>query len=582
MIPYLIVSLKEFKQVVLFKLPKEKYFRAFIWYILLAAIAYGLYISYSYLYRETSFIFDLHDSLKLIGFAFIISIYFVITLIIASTTNVKAIDTDKPKDQDFIDQICVLIACHNSEDVVGDTLESALKTFRGEQLYVADNNNSPQPLNDETKKICERYGANYLYFPIGNKGNALKCALKIIDPKYKYVLTLDDDTLLPPHFNPNKKYFEEDETVSSIGFGIKMKDLNTMSEKLADFEYKLNSLRDYAKNDISTFFIVGIAGLWKRNIFDSIININPTSTKSYLLNKDLGYESPYAEDSFNGLLSRLLGYKQKMDFDNFVESYAPPRFFYSWQDFCGTSGNISGYNSLNHYAQRALRWYRSQLNRLPQEIYLMLVYNAAHVNDNICVKIIKNIKYRLEVIWQIILLYFASGIIINSYFLLGQGEYMKWIYIHAGLYLFGILSNLVTNYIIFRNRPDLKISLSVILLYPLFTTFVAFCRMIGVIGALTYFIPFRTPFRYFFCNKDIFCSRKVPVKRIEVQPKQEVNERDLIIDMVDEKTSDIKDILNKNPELITIEIINRIEDIKMDLMNEINDEKCNNIELVIR
>ncbi len=568
MIPYIIVSLKEFKQVILLKLPKEAYLRALIWYFILACIVYGLYLSYDYTFDFISYLVDLHDTVKFIILGLIVSIYFLITLLISLTIQVPAIDKNKPKNQDFINEICVLIACHNSEDVIGNTLQSALKTFKGEQLYVADNNNSPEPLNDKTKKICENYGANYLYFPIGNKGNALKKALTIIDEKYKYVLTLDDDTLLPEYFNPNKKYFEEDERVSSIGFGIKMKDLNTMSEKLADFEYKLNSLKDYAKNSYTTFFIVGIAGLWKRPIFTKIINNNPTSSKTTFFNKYLGYESPNGEDSYNGVISRLMGYKQKMDFDNFVESYAPPRFFYSFQEIFGKVENISGFNSLNHYSQRALRWYRKGLNRLPHEFFLFFTYNASSINNNFFMKIVNNISYRLSIIWKIIMLYFACGIAFNYYNLLANGDHIKWLIIHIGIYIFGIMSNFTTNFIIFRNRNDLKVEFKVLLIYPFFTTFISFCRMIGVIGDLTYFIPFKTPFTFKFCNKEILCNRYIKEEQIVDLIVEKDFEEEVEICIIDD---------NDNRQILMDELQNEILNINPEEREEILQELENRI-----
>jgi len=363
-------------------------------------------------------------------------------------------------------------------------------------------------------------------------------ALDIIDKKYKYILTLDDDTLLPENFTPNKEYFE-DSRVSSIGFGIKMKDKNTYAEKLADFEYKLNSIRNYIKNNTSCSFIVGIAGLWRRNIFKKIININPTATKTFFFGKDVGYESPYAEDSYNGIINRLLGYKKKTDIVNFVESYAPPRFFYNIDDF-KKSCNISGYNSLNHYSQRALRWYRSQLSQTPYELYLFFTYNATCEEDNIFIKIYKTIKYRLEVLWWIILIYFSGGMVINSYILVRNGAYMYWIYVHVCLYILGVLSGIIENYITLRDRNDLQITWDVILLYPFFTTFVAICRFIGLIGGLTYYIPFKSPFKYSFCKREIFCNRL---------NKNEINDIDNVVEI---KINEVEE------EIVELQIIDNL------------------------
>ena len=494
MIPYLIISYKEFKNVFLFKLHPLRYLRAVFWYIILGIICYCAYLLYTSIFRTAT----IHDLWYWIYYGFVTSIYFFNVLSIALFSNVKS--RNIKKNEIFISEIAVLIACHNSEDVLPHTIKNILYTFKPEQIYIADNNNSIEPTNSKTKDICDKYHANYQYHPIGNKGNALNKTIDVIDKKYKYILTLDDDTLLPPDFSPNNEFFN-DKRISSIGFGIKIKDKTTLSEKMADFEYKLNSLRDYVKNDTTNFFIIGIAGLWRRKIFHEIIAINPTAVKSTIFGKSIGcYEAPHGEDSYNGLISRMLGYKQKMDLDNFVETYAPPRFFYNCNDIMCKTQNISGYNSFSHYSQRALRWYRSQLTRLPYEFFLFFTFDASTNGNGLFMNTYMQIKYRYNFIWKYMLMYFAVALFINVFLLAYNGLYIEWILLHIAIYVFGVFSNTIINYVIFRNRPDLQIEKIVIFTYPIFTTYVTICRLIGILGAITFHIPFRTPFYFSFCK----------------------------------------------------------------------------------
>lgn len=495
MLPYLFVSYKEFKDVILFKFNWLRYVRAFIWYSIICAIIFSVYTyAIGFQYIDSSFYMYWYW----IHLSIIVCIYFVNTLIIAIFSNVKR--DNKNKDGEFIGEIAVLIACHNSEDVLVHTIKNLLYTFLPEQIYVADNNNSPEPLNGKTSDLCKETGVNYNFIPIGNKGNALNKTIDIINPKYKFILTVDDDTLLPEDFCPSRSFFD-DERVSSVGFGIKVKDKTSLSEKMADFEYKLNCLRDYSKNGTTNFFIVGIAGIWRREIFHKIISMNPTAVKATFMGKDIGcYEAPHGEDSYNGLISRLLGYKQMMDYDNFVETYAPPRFFFNLSELFSTTKNISGYNSLNHYSQRALRWYRSQLVRGPYELLLFLTYNASSSNDNIFMKVCKQVKYRYNVLWKYVLVYFSVSLILSMLFFIINGFYLKWVIVHGAIYILGVLSNSITNYVIFREREDLQIEKKVIFLYPFFTTYISMCRFAGIIGALTFHIPFRSPFYFSFLS----------------------------------------------------------------------------------
>lgn len=508
MIPFLIVSLKEFKKIFLCTYKPIIYFRAFIAYIILTGLMYSLYFGY----YETVYVYltdyvknsDNKSYFEWINFGVLVGIYLFISCVTIIFT--KFPEKQKEKDTEQLSKVAVLITCHNSEDVIINTIEKALHTFLPEQIYIADNNNSPNPITDTMKNICQDYGINYLYFPVGCKGNAIKEALTLIDNKYKYIMTLDDDTLLPEDFNPTFSYFDN-ERVSSIAFGIKMIKKDNLSERFANFEYILNSLRFYFDNYTTNKFIIGIAGLWKRDILSYIINNNPTAMKASYLGKDLDvFQTPYGEDSFNGLINRLLGYKSMMDINNFVESYAPPRLFYTMNELlCRSTSHISGYNSLNHYSQRAMRWYRSPIVKIPSEIYLLLTYNASDSTDNLFHKIWKNVVYRLIIIFDMVLLYFAIFLAYNIVLLIKYEDYILWGIFQASIYVCGIINNCLINYYTLRNKPELQIGIDIVLLYPFFTGFVLICRFVGFVGALLWYIPFNTPLCYAFCKFEIMC-----------------------------------------------------------------------------
>ena len=50
----------------------------------------------------------------------------------------------------------------------GPTLAAALKIFPAKNIFVIANGNSPTPL-DNTEEICQQYGVNHVWSPVGSK-----------------------------------------------------------------------------------------------------------------------------------------------------------------------------------------------------------------------------------------------------------------------------------------------------------------------------------------------------------------------------------------------------------------------------
>jgi hypothetical protein len=105
--------------------------------------------------------------------------------------------TEKPIAQNVRDT-ALLIPCYKSANIIGPTLEAALKIFPASNIYVLANGNSPTPL-DNTEEVCRPFGVNHIWSPIGSKlvAQFVGCyAAK----SFKNVLMIDDDCALPDNF----------------------------------------------------------------------------------------------------------------------------------------------------------------------------------------------------------------------------------------------------------------------------------------------------------------------------------------------------------------------------------------------
>jgi hypothetical protein len=57
---------------------------------------------------------------------------------------------------------------YKAAQLIGPTLAAALKIFPAKNIFVIANGNSPTPL-DNTEEICQQYGVNHVWSPVGSK-----------------------------------------------------------------------------------------------------------------------------------------------------------------------------------------------------------------------------------------------------------------------------------------------------------------------------------------------------------------------------------------------------------------------------
>jgi hypothetical protein len=239
--------------------------------------------------------------------------------------------------QDKLDT-ALLIPCYKSANIIGATLEAALKVFPASHIFVIANGNSPTPL-DNTEDVCLPYGVNHIWAPIGSKivAQFVGCyAAK----DFKNVLLIDDDCLIPSNFPIVSDRLIG--RVKSIGYLIKSvgpnRSIGNWCQQAQDMEYKISGLqRAFAGIAGSATFPHGAISLWDREFLLKVFHDHPGFSIS--------------EDWFFGHSCRRLGGGIKMCSAIFVETETPPALF-----FAASGGSRGGFGEMTVFKQRFTRW----------------------------------------------------------------------------------------------------------------------------------------------------------------------------------------------------------------------------------
>ena len=470
MIPFLLITKNEFIKLITFKYSLKRYIFAFAWYIFLGCF---IYLN-TYLHNHTFITYE-----KVNVFVFLVLFIFLtrgILMKIPKKSNLKM-------DEEFKNKIAIIIACHNSQDVLPSTLKAALKHFSPDAIYIADNNKII-PDNNISKEICEKHGVNYIYTQVSNKTKALRNTVKFIDPKFKYLISMDDDTLFPEEFYINENVWDDDK-VGCIAFGIRIKNKQNLIERCVDLEYKLYSYNSYGRNFGSLDFGIGIAYMMKTDIFKKCIDINPADGRL-----------PYGEDGYQGVACRHNGYILLQDLNNFFLTYCPDKLV----SLSCNQKSISGYDAGSLWKQRPLRWYRTGTARLILEFTTVFTFNASRNNENIFWGILRNIYYRFWKILEFIMII----VIINFPFIIYNNiknpkDFYDFLFITA-LFPLVLLINLAFCKFKFRNNNDLYIDYTMVFIYPLFMKLKFLLNVFGFLSCITFFVPFETYWGFYNIN----------------------------------------------------------------------------------
>ena len=387
-----------------------------------------------------------------------------------------------------VNKSIIIVACHCSENEIGATVRSLMKIFSPNRIFIADNGKTMEPA-DCTREVVINEGLpseNYFYFPTPGKTSALlgvALEVKKTSLNFDYISLIDDDTVLPDDFAINKHHFK-DPFVAGVTFGIQVTQRNTLVEACGDWDYKTWCWRNYWRSKwITLKFAVGIFVVWRKHCFFEIYTKSPTRQPGGL---------PFGEDGHAGRIARMHGWKIRQDLHYTVSTYAPPIL---WPP-CFKHGKerTAGYGAVSMWKQRAYRWYRNYPRRILFEMYIFLTYNCKPNPDATYYYfklLFKNIAYRVDYIYGWFLIFSAVNFPTTLFVCISNQKYLLWFYLHLGFYFSGLISNYFLNYIVLRNREDLKVDQIVLWVYPLFTTWVALARAFGFIGGVLYYIPFK-------------------------------------------------------------------------------------------
>ncbi len=213
------------------------------------------------------------------------------------------------------DDVAIVIACHNSADVIFETITSCLRHVNPKQIYVIDNGNSLQP-TDNTREIVGGMHPeiNYVWSHYGNKTIAQYIGT-MLSP-YRFVLTIDDDVHLPVNLD-----FATDKIKGNVkGICFPVRAIHPRKEgslivELQDLEYQFS---DLAKLVQSTYaggvcYPHGAVSLWEKEVFMEALRQHDTVF--------------YAEDLKLGLILQKMGYTMVLAAGSWFDTEAPTSYF---------------------------------------------------------------------------------------------------------------------------------------------------------------------------------------------------------------------------------------------------------------
>ncbi|KAH6633644.1 nucleotide-diphospho-sugar transferase [Boeremia exigua] len=306
----------------------------FIYFVLIGRPLWYGAVWWTYWVVENKFVFAGGFAITL-GIALFYA--FAPLLILFEKDPPPAESTTETKVQDNVKETALLIPCYKSAHLIAATLESALKIFPASHIFVLANGNSPTPL-DNTEEICEPYGVNHLWCPIGSKIVAQYVGAYAAKA-FKNVLLIDDDCALPDNFPVVTDRLRGN--VMCLGYTIKSVGPNSskgnLCQQAQDLEYKLSGIqREFAGKVGSATFPHGAIALWDRELLIKTFHEHPGFSVS--------------EDWFFGHVARKLGSRIKMCSQVFVETETPAAVFFS------SGGARGGFGEMTIFQQRFKRW----------------------------------------------------------------------------------------------------------------------------------------------------------------------------------------------------------------------------------
>jgi hypothetical protein len=311
-----------------------------------------------------------------------------------------------------------VISCHNSSNVIGNTLRSLIQKVKPETIFVGDNGSTEEE-QELTNQICyeisqEYYKNNNLEFdedktinyghsPIGNKTISQYASVSNLPENVKFVTCIDDDTRLHETWDVNKViyYFKNDEEVTVLAYPLKADKPKFDIELFEAMEYIIVGFIKICHGKIrSTIFNSGAFGTYRVEVLKEAyqyhntdfhgddlqicLNIHQLKGKKYITQEDKKHEISY----------------RVITATDMVVSTIVPKCWIHLRSLSKTlfKNNTCDCDNPDLFGQRAKGWFVSKHRFIPK--YIKCIIN---------IKDFKGIWVRLVILYDLL-------IILNEYF----------------------------------------------------------------------------------------------------------------------------------------------------------------------
>lgn len=369
-------------------------------------------------------------------------------------------------DPNFLRRIGVVIPCHKSAGEIGNVVRQVLKYIPPENIVVCDNGNFNWPADNTFEVVkAAHQKVQYVFISQGHKTRALWTGAHRLPPHCKYIMHLDDDTMISDHMVFDEKHFKTDggEHVSAVAFLRTSRRCNRVTN-FTDFWYKITDHFGATQAKIaSRAFVPGPAGLWRLDRFIEIFGAHPAL--------------PFGEDIFGGFTTLNKGYCIRAETRCMVTTFAPEILM-----SCGGGGRVQGYGASSLWKQRAHRWTVSALRITGKSLYAFFTYNTRG-------GILSNIAFRLYRIREYKIIFIQVMYIPFCIIIISRGFIAEFIIVKLLLFLWPFLRNMFINYICWRGQPELQVPFETVLLSPFFNFFLILCAIHGRLKCLLWYLP---------------------------------------------------------------------------------------------
>jgi glycosyltransferase involved in cell wall biosynthesis len=350
----------------------------------------------------------------------------------------------------------LLIPCHKAERVIAKTLESALKIFDTQSIFVIDNGPCSAP-QDRTNDICAELGVNYTYVPIGNKTVAVYVGAKLAE-QYQYILQIDDDMILNPDMsfpiNPDTHCIAY--TIGATSFDGNPKFIH----KFQDLEYKMAGIiKAFESYVASATFAHGAISLWKRTSLLEVLDNHPLY--------------PLSDDWFMGCICNSFGYRIETCDSIFTYTDVPSVYI-----FPDRNARETGYGGVSLFAQRFRRWYRFT--------HVQVWYMLSGILLSWKLPLIRALVLKVIWLWRISVVL----LVMSKYVLLGIYLHQNFIYALVMLAISLAASNISVLIFAFKQlRKQERPSILVLLLFQIYRVYDSLCYMISLYTSIILMFP---------------------------------------------------------------------------------------------